>query len=113
MRHGTQLSSSIITSTITSLEVLIGPIRKNNLGLISEYRELLCNVEGLDTLDVNSDIAEEAAKLRATYNTRIADSIQVATTTYKKAQFFLTNDIDLPTIPGLNMFVLDKLQSDL
>lgn len=102
---------TVVTSTVTLLESLVVPIRKNNIELIHEYRELLFNVEGLDTVNLNPDIAEEAARLRANYTIRTPDSIQIATAIYKKAQFFLTNDVSLPAIPGLSMLMLDKLKT--
>ncbi len=101
----------LITSTITLLEILVVPIRKNNMGLIQEYRDLFFNVEGFTTYNVDPDIAEIASRLRAKYTIRPVDSIQVATAIYKKAQFFLTNDIHLPTIPELPMLFLDDLKA--
>ncbi|PXF57070.1 MAG: hypothetical protein C4B59_15900 [Candidatus Methanogaster sp.] len=55
-------------------------------------------------------IAEEAARLRARYNVRTPDAIQMATAIRAGASFFLTNDSHLPTIPELRVLVLDELK---
>jgi predicted nucleic acid-binding protein len=57
------------------------------------------------------DIAENAAKLRADYNLRTPDAIQMATAIYGGASFLLTNDIRLPSLPGLTVLVLNQLIS--
>src|SRR4051812_38106468 len=54
-----------ITSVITLLEVLVIPLRANNLILQQEYRDLLQNSSHFQTLETTVDIAEIAADLRA------------------------------------------------
>ena len=56
---------TVVTSTVTLLEVLVHPMRNNNTKLAEEYRDILLNSK-LITLEVSSAIAEQAAKLRAT-----------------------------------------------
>lgn len=69
----------VVTSVITLVEVLIQPLRHNNVPLANRYRQLLLRTRGLTILPVTEAIAESAAQLRATYNTRIADALQLAT----------------------------------
>lgn len=104
---------SAVTSIITLLEVLVHPIRHGDRKLAQRYRELLLGSEGLTTILLSQKIAEEAARLRAFQNIRVADSIQMATAIRKKASFFLTNDTHLPSLPGLQTLVLDNLVKDL
>ncbi|WP_242037776.1 PIN domain-containing protein [Tolypothrix sp. FACHB-123] len=48
------------------------------------------NSQGLTTIEVSPDIAETAAQLRADYNLRTPDAIQIATAIRGGASFFLT-----------------------
>ncbi|MEG4083105.1 PIN domain-containing protein [Microcoleus sp. POL10_C6] len=65
----------------------------------------------LTVVELTPDIAETAAQLRATYNLRSPDSIQMATAIHEGASFFLTNDARLPSLPGLTVLVLEHLRS--
>lgn len=62
-------------------------------------------------VELTPDIAETAAQLRASYNLRSPDSIQMATAIGEGASFFLTNDARLPSLPGLRVLVLDNLRN--
>ena len=101
----------IVTSTVTLVEVLVHPLRQKNTALAQEYREILMNQESLTVVELTPDIAETAAQLRATYNLRSPDSIQMATAIREGASFFLTNDARLPSLPGLTVLVLEHLRS--
>ncbi len=101
-----------ITSIMTLLEVLVHPIRQNDVKLIQRYRDLLFDTEGLKTVFLSREIAEEAARLRTFHNIRTPDSIQIATALKEGASFFLTNDMRLPSLPGLQTLVLDELIKD-
>ena len=100
----------VVTSTVTLLEVLIHPLRQDNLNLAQRYRDILVNADGVTTFSMTSEIAELAAQLRAEHNIRTPDAIQVATTLYAGATYFLTNDTSLPDLPGLTKLILDDLR---
>lgn len=101
----------VVTSVVTLLEVLVYPLRQGNRILAQQYRDILFNEEGLTTIGVSPAIAEEAAQLRATYNLQTPDSIQMATAISGGASFFLTNDARLPSLPGLEVLVLEDLRA--
>jgi predicted nucleic acid-binding protein len=92
------------------LEVLVHPLRRGDTKLAEQYRDILLNSRGLATILLSQDIAEEAARLRATHNIRTPDAIQIATALHEGASFFLTNDARLPSISGLKVLVLDELR---
>jgi predicted nucleic acid-binding protein len=94
---------SVVTSTITLLETLVVPLRKDNKYLINKYRNILLKTDGLTVLAVSSEIAQEAAKLRAEHQIYTADAIQLATAIKAGASFFLTNDSALPSLPNLQV----------
>jgi predicted nucleic acid-binding protein len=101
----------VVTSVITLLEVLVYPLRQGNSILAQQYRDILSDEEGLTTIEVSSTIAEEASQLRAAYNLRTPDAIQMATAIRQGASFFLTNDARLPSLPGLEVLVLEELRA--
>ena len=98
-----------ITSTVTLLEVLVQPLRENNVPLAEEYRDILLNASNLRTISMSEAVAEQAAKLRAQYDIPTPDAIQLGTAVHEGALFFLTNDTRLPSISNLNLLVLDNL----
>ena len=98
----------VVTSAVTLLEVLVHPLRSNNKELATEYRDILLNSK-LMTLEVSSSIAEQAAQLRADYNIRTPDAIQISAALSAGASHFFTNDIRLPEIPSIQILSLDAL----
>lgn len=102
---------SVVTSTITLLEVLVNPIKQNDMQMAAKYRDILSKTRNLSLVSFTQSVAEEAARLRAIYKLHIADAIEVATALNSKAAFFLTNDKRLATISDLKILVLDDLKS--
>lgn len=89
----------------------MGRIRNGNKDLADRYRDILLRTKGLATLPLSSDIAEEAAQLRALYNIRTPDAVQMATAIKAAAPCFLTNDARLPSSPRLQVLILNNLRS--
>lgn len=100
---------TVVTSIVTLVEALVYPLRQEDATLAQQYRDILFNGEGLTTVQVFEDIAEAAARLRADYNLRTPDAIQMATAVHEGASFFLTNDTHLPSLPGLELLILDDM----
>ena len=100
---------TVVTSTVTLLEVLVQPLRSNNIALASEYQDILLNSK-LMTVEVSSAIAEQAARLRAAHNIRTPDAIQISAALNAGATYFFTNDIRLPEIPSIQILSLDSLR---
>ncbi len=102
---------SVIASTITLLEVLVHPIKHGDVELAQRYRDILLDSVGFTIVNLDQDIAEEAAQLRAFHNIRTPDSIQMATAIKMNATHFLTNDLKLPSLPELKVLKLDELKT--
>jgi predicted nucleic acid-binding protein len=100
-----------VTSVVTLLEVLVHPLRHGDKELAAHYRGILLSAEGLRTVMLSAELAEEAARMRADYRLRTPDAIQLATVRHEGAAFFLTNDARLPSVPGLTMLNLDELKA--
>jgi predicted nucleic acid-binding protein len=99
----------VVTSTLTLTEVLVYPLRQGNTELARQYQDILFDQENLTTLPVSPEIAELAAQLRASGNLRTPDAIQIATAIRGGSTFFFTNNMRLPTIPNLEIIVLDTI----
>ncbi len=61
-------------------------------------------------LPVNVAIAESAADLRARYNLRAPDAIQIAAALSAGCEAFLTNDAALKRVTELQVLILDELE---
>ena len=79
----------VVTSIVTLLEVLVHPFRHGNAMLAQQYREILLNANHIATIPMSCEITEEAARLRAKYNVRTPDAIQMATAIQAGASFFV------------------------
>jgi predicted nucleic acid-binding protein len=99
---------TVVTSTVTLLEVLVHPLRSNNVALATEYRDILLNSK-LMMLEVSSAIAEQAAQLRAAHDIRTPDAIQLSAALHAGATHFLTNDVRLPEIASIQILSLNAL----
>src|ERR1700686_3350270 len=73
--HGTGRLRFAVT-TITIAEVLTGPLRAGDEAVARRYRATL---EGWQVVELNVDIAESAARLRASLRLKLPDAIQAAT----------------------------------
>lgn len=100
---------SVVTSTITLVETLVHPIRNNHHELAGRYREILLNTANLTTYDLTPDIAQKAAEIRANYQIRTPDAIQLAAALQANASFFLTNDLNLKKFAEIKVIVVADL----
>lgn len=97
------------TSVITLLEVLVLPMRMNEIQLVEQYQNILCNSESINIFDLTIEIAKTAAAYRAKYGLKTPDSIQIATAVNASADYFFTNDIRLKAVKEIEILVLDEL----
>lgn len=101
---------SFITSSVTLLEVLVKPLRQGQKTIAEQYRDILTTAPGIELVDVTSAIAEQAAQLRAKYNLRTPDAIQLATCIELGADYFLTNDNRLKAVSETTVVTVGELQ---
>jgi len=103
---------SFCTSSITLLEVLVMPFKLNESRLAKEYEKILLNSVGLNVYDVDIDIARKGAELRAKYNLRTLDAIQLSTSLTYRCDFFITNDLALNKVTEVYTLTFDQLLQD-
>lgn len=102
----------VVTSLVTLLEVLVHPLRRGRDDLAREYREILLRSPSLTMVPLTEEIVEEAARLRALHNLRTPDAIQLATAMRAGASWFLTNDMSLAAVTGIQLLIVDQLPSE-
>ncbi len=110
--HLTKNSLVATSSTLTLTEVLTLPIKLNKPMLVIEYEAILLNSTGFHLIALDSRIAKIAADIRARYNLKTPDAIQIAAAIASNSQAFLTNDRGLKRVTELRVLVLDELESD-
>lgn len=97
------------TSIITRLEILVKPREKGDDILADEYKLILENFPHLEVAPVDAEIADLASSLRAKYELRTPDAIQLATSIVKGAQAFVTNDEPLKKVKEIEVVVMREV----
>jgi predicted nucleic acid-binding protein len=103
VRDGTAMA---VLSTMALLEVQVGPYRNRNDELADGYFGLLQRLPNCRWVPVSYVIADRAAQLRAEHGLGTPDAIHLATALESGATLFVTNDLGLPPIPGLEYCLL-------
>jgi len=96
------------TSTLTLLEILVQPYRKKLDDLVLKFFALLTTYPNLRWIDLNVDIADTAARLRADHRLKTPDAIQAATAISSGATGFLCNDAAFKRVKEFDCLLLDE-----
>lgn len=91
---------ALAVTTVTIAEVLTGPLAAGEEALAKRYRATL---ETWHVVDFGVDIAESAARLRATYHLKLPDAIQLASALAIGADALVTHDRDFAKVRGLRI----------
>ena len=95
-------------SSLTLLEVLVVPYRAGNVPLAERYEQVLTRSRGLHLIDIDRTQLRTAAQLRAIHSgLRTPDAIQISAALSGGCSALLTNDRDLPAVPGLRILQLE------
>ena len=79
----------------------------NLKALAERYEASLSRSRGLRLVDIGRDELRTAAQLRAVHSSlRTPDALQMAAALCAGCRSFVTNDRDLPAVPGLRIFKL-------
>ena len=98
-----------VTSTLTLTELLVPAYREGNERRIQTYYGLLGTYPNLTWVPPTLEVADLAARLRATYRLKTPDAIQAATAVHSEASAFITNDSIFKRLRELHCLVLDDL----
>lgn len=99
-----------VTSVISLTEVLVHPIQHGSQALINDYMELLLHGSHFQTIPIEATASRRAAELRARYQIRTPDALQLASAMTAGCDTFLTNDVKLQRVTELRVLVLDQLE---
>ena len=98
-----------VASTVALMELTVCPWQLERPDLARAYEDTLAQFPHLTLADVTRDVARQAAKLRAQYNLRPADTLHVATALVYNATVFVTNDQDFGRLNILHIALLGDL----
>ena len=104
-------AAMVVTSELTWLEVLVGPLKTGDVTLQATYRAVLDSSPDVRMRPVSRTVLERAATLRAQTGLKTPDAIHAATAIIEGCALFVTNDAAFRRIPGLNVTVLRDLLS--
>ncbi|MCL6479797.1 MAG: PIN domain-containing protein [Peptococcaceae bacterium] len=100
-----------ITSALALTEILTKPYKLGDYKLVNEYKILFKHFPNLSVMNVDDQVSEKAAWLRAKYNFRTPDAIFLATALVGGAEVFISNDEQLKRIKELKViFINDYVQ---
>jgi predicted nucleic acid-binding protein len=95
---------AVLTSELTALETLVGPMKAGDLALEARFRLALYSSPELKLHPVTRSILERAAGLRAAYGgLKTPDAIHAATALEAGVSSFITNDVAFQRIAGLQV----------
>jgi predicted nucleic acid-binding protein len=95
-----------VTSALTLLETLVTPYRAGNTALAERYEAHLTRSRGVRMIELDRPLLRAAAQLRASAGVKTPDALQLAAGLATNCTAYLTNDRDLPSIPGLRILQL-------
>ena len=98
----------LITSSLTLTEVLVQPFRLKRFDLAKLYKSILINSKTIEIVNMDIAVSVKAAKIRAEYNFKTPDAIQLASAIEYSCDIFLTNDKQLKS-KELNVVTLEDL----
>lgn len=81
-----------VVSMVTVMEVLVQPLRKEANESYHLIMDFLSNFPNLRPLDIDLDIAQEAAALRARHGFRSPDALIIASGILAQVSHLVTND---------------------
>ena len=97
-----------MTSELALLETFVGPLKNNDLVLLSRYEQTLKSAD-FELTPISEALLREAANLRAQFNLKTPDAIHAATGLHVGCVQFITNDGIFRRVTGLNVVVLSDL----
>ncbi len=94
------------SSVITLSEVLTKPLKDGRKDIVEKYRQFLLNSINFVIYPVDAIIAEKAALLRAIYDIKTPDAMQLSTGIENQGTIFITNDKNLKKVKEIEVLVL-------
>jgi predicted nucleic acid-binding protein len=90
-------------------ELLVQPYREDDQRRVDEFYGLLSTYPNLDWIAPSLDVADIAARIRATHGLRTPDALQAATAVHAAVSGLITNDPVFKRVTGFETVVLDDV----
>ncbi len=90
-----------LTGDVTLAELLVQPLRQNDVAAVAVIRELLTGLGAITLLSHDRTCFERAAALRAQHGLKMPDALQMATALQAGAACLVSNDHRFPQLPEL------------
>jgi predicted nucleic acid-binding protein len=100
---------TLVTSTVTLAECLVGPAHSGNRVTAQAFIDLLTREDNAEFRVPGIEEAQVCARLRAQYGLKLADALPVAVALTSGCDAILTNDTQLRRVAELRVIVLDDL----
>ncbi len=104
-----QPGHSAVTSTIAMTELLVQPYRDSAGQRVNQFFALLATYPNLDWIAPDLEVADSAARIRATHRLRTPDALQAATALHARATALVTNDPVFERVDGFETLLLDNV----
>lgn len=98
----------VITSVITLIEVLAKPYKLGQNDIVDIYKDFFSNSKGFSVMDIDSEIAELTAKIRAEFGFKVPDALQLAIFEHNDCDYFITNDKQLKCYDKTRVYILGE-----
>jgi predicted nucleic acid-binding protein len=98
----------IVSSELTLMETLVGPLKSGNAALVTAFETALLG-SGMRPLPMTQPGLREAARLRVTTKLRTPDALHAATASGAGCALFITNDAGFRGLLSLPLVILDDL----
>lgn len=99
----------IVTSAITVEEYLVSPYSSGKIEYVDNFKRFI-EYMNIKVVDINSQIAEQGAKIRSQYKAfKAMDALQIATAMVSGCDMFFTNDKQLRQEKELPCMTMDDL----
>ncbi len=100
----------VVSSSLTLMEVLVHPKRNNDKSAVMRYKLLFKSLLAEPLIAIDDSIAEFAADIRADYNCKSVDSLQLAAALKAGCEIFYTNDISLQAVKEIHVLTVSCLE---
>lgn len=94
---------SIVLSSITVAEVLVGPLLARDEPLAQRYLDAMHHTPNWTVWPVDLDVAQRAARIRAQTGLRLPDAIQAATALASGSSALVTHDRDFARVADVRV----------
>jgi predicted nucleic acid-binding protein len=98
-----------VMATLTLTEACSGPAKAADPAMVERYADELTSLENVRVVPLTADLAVDAAVLRGSSTTSLADAIHLASARHAGATAFVTNDRRIGSISRLEVVYLDEI----